>query len=73
MPSMSSRSETHAPVVTLAALYGAAGTVIGPQVAERLGVPFLDRAIPQGAARRVGRSDEAVVTSTSSLGPRSSA
>jgi cytidylate kinase len=58
---MSSTSGEHAPVVTLAALYGAAGSVIGPRVAERLGVPFLDRAIPEGAARRTGGSDAAVV------------
>ena len=32
------------PVVTLAAFYGAGGTVVGPRVAERLGVAFLDRA-----------------------------
>ena len=34
------------PVVTIAALYGAGGSRIGPRVAERLGVQFLDRAIP---------------------------
>jgi cytidylate kinase len=42
------------PVVTIAALYGAAGTVIGPKVAERLGVPFLDRDIPEAVAKRTG-------------------
>jgi cytidylate kinase len=41
-------------VVTLAALYGAGGSVIGPRVAERLGVPFLDRAIPSAVAKRSG-------------------
>jgi cytidylate kinase len=41
-------------VVTVAALYGAGGSVIGPRVAERLGVPFLDRAIPSSVAKRVG-------------------
>ena len=40
---MSSVPVPRAPVVTLAALSGAAGSVIGPRVAERLGVPFLDR------------------------------
>jgi hypothetical protein len=48
------------PVVTIAALYGAGGSVIGPQVAERLGVPFLDRAIPDAVARRTGLSKDAV-------------
>jgi cytidylate kinase len=41
-------------VVTLAALHGAGGSVIGPRVAERLGVPFLDRAIPRSVAERAG-------------------
>ncbi len=44
------------PVVTLAALYGAGGSIIGPRVADRLGVPFLDRAIPSSVARRSGLS-----------------
>lgn len=48
------------PVVTLAALYGAGGSVIGPRVAERLGVPFLDRAIPSPVARRAGVPEVAV-------------
>ena len=48
------------PVVTLAAKYGAGGSVVGPRVAERLGVPLLDREIPEDAARRTGLSEEAV-------------
>jgi hypothetical protein len=48
------------PIVTIAALYGAAGTVIGPRVAERLGVPYLDRAVPEGVARQTGLSREAI-------------
>jgi hypothetical protein len=48
------------PVVTLAALYGAAGSVIGPRVAERLGVPLLDRQIPNFVSERTGLSPEAV-------------
>lgn len=50
----------HPPVVTVAALYGAGGSVIGPRVAERLGVAFLDREIPAAAARNAGVSGEAV-------------
>jgi cytidylate kinase len=38
-------------VVTISASYGAGGSVIGPLVAERLGLPFLDRAVPAAAAR----------------------
>jgi hypothetical protein len=48
------------PVVTLAALYGTGGSVIGPRVAQRLGVPFLDREIPEAVAARTGLSTDAV-------------
>jgi hypothetical protein len=37
-------------LVALSAAYGAGGSRIGPALADRLGVPFLDRAIPLGAA-----------------------
>jgi cytidylate kinase len=47
-------------VVTLAALYGVGGSVIGLRVAERLGVEFLDRAIPRSVAERAGLSEVAV-------------
>jgi cytidylate kinase len=47
-------------VVTLASLCGAGGSIIGPRVAERLGVPFLDRAIPQAVAKRAGLPEVAV-------------
>jgi len=47
-------------VVTLAGLYGAGGSVIGPRVAERLGVQFLDRAIPSSVATRAGLPETAV-------------
>jgi Cytidylate kinase-like family len=33
-------------VVTISATYGTGGSVIGPRLAERLGVPFADRLIP---------------------------
>ena len=41
------------PVVTISASYGAGGSIVGPRVAEMLGVPFLDRAIPLEVARRL--------------------
>jgi cytidylate kinase len=41
-------------VVTISATYGAGGTVVGPAVAERLGVPFVDRAIPVAVANDLG-------------------
>lgn len=40
------------PLVTIAALYGAGGSVIGPRVAARLGVAYMGRDIPQMAAQR---------------------
>ena len=48
------------PTVTIAALYGAGGDVIAQRVAERLGVPLLDREIPAEAARRLGLTETAV-------------
>lgn len=48
------------PVVTLAALYGTGGVVIGPEVARRLGVAFLDRAIPASVAAQSGVPEEVV-------------
>ena len=50
------------PVVTVAAKYGAGGSVVGPRVAERLGVEFLDRAIPASVARRMGLPESAVAS-----------
>lgn len=40
-------------LIALSAAYGAGGSVIGPAVAERLGVPFVDRAIPLAVADRL--------------------
>jgi cytidylate kinase len=40
-------------VVTLSASYGAGGSEVGPQVAERLGIEFVDRAIPTDVAERL--------------------
>jgi cytidylate kinase len=48
------------PVVTLAALYGAGGSVVGRRVAERLGVEFLDRAIPASVAKEMSLPETAV-------------
>jgi cytidylate kinase len=41
-------------VVTVSATFGAGGSVIGPAVAERLGTPFVDRAIPYTVAAEIG-------------------
>jgi shikimate kinase len=39
--------------VTIAATYGAGGSVIGPAVAKRLKLPFVDRAIPVELAKKL--------------------
>src|SRR3712207_1762759 len=38
------------PVVTVAAEHGSGGDLVAPRVAEALGVPFLDRALPADPA-----------------------
>jgi cytidylate kinase len=40
-------------VVTISASYGAGGGYVGPRLAERLKVPFVDRAIPNEVAQRL--------------------
>jgi len=40
-------------VVTLSASYGAGGSLVGPRLADRLGVAFLDRVIPTTVAERL--------------------
>jgi cytidylate kinase len=40
-------------LVTVSAAYGAGGSELAPRLAERLGVPFLDRAIPSQVAERL--------------------
>jgi hypothetical protein len=57
---MSASEKRHPPVVTIAALYGAAGSVIGPRVAEQLGVPLLDREVPEAVAKKTGIPNAAV-------------
>lgn len=42
--------------VTIAATYGAGGSVIAPAVAERLGLPFIERAIPIAIAEKIDAS-----------------
>lgn len=40
-------------IVTLSASWGSGGSRVGPALADRLGVPFLDRAIPTSVAERL--------------------
>ena len=56
------------PLVTISASYGAGGSQIGPAVAERLGVEFLDRAIPTRVADRLGCSLDDAFAHDESLG-----
>src|SRR5262249_48734325 len=39
--------------VTIAATYGAGGSVVAPAVAEKLGLPLIDRAIPVPLATKI--------------------
>ncbi|QFG24311.1 AAA family ATPase [Actinomadura sp. WMMB 499] len=41
-------------IVTISAAFGAAGGLVGPAVAERLRLPFVDRAIPEVVASEIG-------------------
>ena len=50
MPPTGGRLDAMAPVITLSASFGAGGSIIGPRVAEALGLQFLDRAIPSAVA-----------------------
>jgi cytidylate kinase len=45
-------------LVAISASFGAGGTRIGPAVADHLGVPFLDRAIPLAVAARLDLEPE---------------
>jgi cytidylate kinase-like protein len=61
MAEESNGSTSSRAVGTLSASYGAGGSVVGSLAAERLGVPFLDRAIPSAVAERLGVALEAVL------------
>jgi cytidylate kinase len=52
--------DAYSPVITVSATYGAGGSVIAPRLAERLGLPFVDRLISADAATG-GRSQEGLV------------
>jgi cytidylate kinase len=59
-PSMSSEPVLP-PVITISASYGAGGSEIGPRLADRLGVPFVDRAIPAAVSDRLSVSIDEVL------------
>jgi cytidylate kinase len=51
--------------VTIAATYGAGGSVIAPRVAERLGLPLVERAIPVAMAEKMSAPLEAALADDS--------
>ena len=53
-------SRPHQPIVTVAAEHGAAGDVVAPRVADALGVPFLDRALPASLAAAAEESEQPI-------------
>lgn len=55
-------------LVAISASYGAGGTVIGMELAQRLAVPFLDRAIPIAVAERLDVSPEDAVAHDEDVG-----
>jgi cytidylate kinase len=55
-------------LVTLSATYGAGGSQVGPALAERLGVQFLDRAIPTAVAERLSIPLDEALAHDESLG-----
>jgi cytidylate kinase len=56
------------PLVTISASYGAGGSRVGPALAERLGVEFLDRAIPTRVAERLAVPLDDALAHDESLG-----
>ncbi len=55
-------------VVTISASYGAGGSRVGPELARRLGVDFLDRAIPTRVAERLAVPLDDALAHDESLG-----
>lgn len=56
--------------VTIAATYGAGGSVIAPEVAKRLGLRFIDRAIPVSMAEEMHEPLEAALAEDSDHTPQ---
>jgi cytidylate kinase len=55
-------------LVAISAAYGAGGSQVAPAVAERLGVPFVDRAIPMAVAEELDISYDDAATLDEQLG-----
>jgi cytidylate kinase len=56
------------PLITLSAPYGAGGSQVGPAVADRLDVPFVDRAIPTRVAERLAVPEREAVQHDETVG-----
>ncbi len=56
---MPDRQATQVRVVTISASFGSGGSVVGPAVAEKLGLPFLDRALPVAVSRALDSTVDA--------------
>jgi len=54
--------------ITIAATYGAGGSIIGPAVAERLSLPFVDRAIPTAIVKQIHEPLVSALADDSSAG-----
>jgi cytidylate kinase len=55
-------------LITLSASYGSGGSRVGPELANALGVPFLDRAIPSAVADHLAVAEDEVLTHDESPG-----
>ena len=64
----SGRTRRPPPVVTISAGYGAGGGLVGPRVADELGVTFLDRAIPASVAADLAERPDEVLAVEHDLG-----
>jgi cytidylate kinase len=58
-------------VVTISATYGAAGSLIAPRLADRLGIPFVDRFVSVALAHQVATSGESLHETERSATPTS--
>jgi cytidylate kinase len=56
--SLSDAGQASPGVVTVSATYGAGGSVIAPQLAAKLGIPFVDRLISTDIAHQLATADE---------------
>jgi cytidylate kinase len=56
-------------LITLSAAYGAGGSQVGPELARRLVVPFIDRALPRAVAARLDVPVEAALKRDEALAP----